>query len=61
MFPVIGLDESALSVNERELTERRLLRDESGQWGGVGEGAEVFQGGRECFKEESLVSCLKDQ
>ena len=36
MFPVIGLDESALSMNEKELTERRLLRDESGQWGGVG-------------------------
>ena len=51
MFPVIGLDESALSVNERELTERRLLRDESGQWGGVvGCGGvsrrkRVFQGG----------------
>lgn len=49
MFSVMGLPESALSTNERELTERRLPRDERVA-GGVGWGV------RRSFKEEESVS-----
>lgn len=52
MFSVIGLAESALSANERELTERRLPRDERvasgvgwGVRGGVSRRKRAFQGG----------------
>lgn len=54
VFRFIDLEELALSMNERELAESRLLRDErEAKWGGVG-------GMQRCFKEESLVSCVKD-